>query len=88
VGEDARRGGAGRGARACPGAADRCAGADASSVARHSRYWLETFLDFCERGGIGSLQSRSDGSYSLVLFDPLPSESVIWERIMATWPPA
>jgi hypothetical protein len=65
-----------------------CAGAAVPDVARHGRHWLSSFLDYCERGGIGSLRARSDGSYTLVLADPLPSRSEAWERVAATWPPA
>jgi hypothetical protein len=64
-----------------------CGGAAVQDVARHGHHWLSSFLDYCERGGIGSLRSRSDGSYTLVLADSLPSRAEAWERVAATWPP-
>ena len=63
-----------------------CAGASAADAQRHGESWLGAFLSFCERGRIGSLQSHSDGSYTLVLSDPLPSGAEAWERIEASWP--
>jgi hypothetical protein len=64
-----------------------CRGASPSDAERHGEHWLVSFLDFCERAGIGEIHMRGDGSFVLVLADPLPSEQTAWKRIESSWPP-
>jgi hypothetical protein len=63
-----------------------CGGASPSDAERHGEHWVTSFLDFCERGRIAQLYARADGSFVLVLSDPLPTEEQAWERVEATWP--
>jgi hypothetical protein len=64
-----------------------CAGATPNDAERYGEHWLTSFLDFCERSGIGTLRVRPDGGYALALTDPLPSCEQAWERVQASWPP-
>src|SRR5690348_10291948 len=63
-----------------------CAGAAPSDVKRLGESWLASFLSYCERGGIGSLCAHSDGTYTLVLAQPLPTPAEAWARVGGTWP--
>lgn len=63
-----------------------CEGAASCDAERDGEAWLVGFIDFCERGGVAVLKARSDGSYVLVLADPLPSLDEAWSRITVGWP--
>jgi hypothetical protein len=63
-----------------------CDGATTPEAERHGEVWLRTFISYCERGGVGVLRFRSDGTYVLELANPLPSIAEAMERVESSWP--
>jgi hypothetical protein len=63
-----------------------CESASTPDTERYGEEWLGSFISYCERGGIGRLRLRADGSYALKLADPLPSVEEAFARVEAAWP--
>jgi hypothetical protein len=57
-----------------------CGQATRGDVDEYGDHWTRTLVDLLERGGIGRLERRADGSIVFVFADELPTADEAWDR--------
>ena len=53
---------------------------DATPICCTMQHWLDTLIDLCERGGVGSLEHREDGAIVFVPAARVPDAAEAWRR--------
>lgn len=61
-----------------------CGQASRADVDEYGARWTSTLIDLLERGGVGRLERREDGSVVFVFASELPSADEAWDRAFAS----